>query len=80
MSKLMVEIKDQDILEVFKLEEKSLEDKFFHGVLRGKGTILIVYEKNSGNSCSGFLEKTIFNLSDLTEKQILFLQGKGYKF
>jgi LysM repeat protein len=74
----MVEIKDEDILEVHKLEDKSSGDKTFHGVLRQGEKIMVVYERNSGDSYSGFQEKFHFDLSKLTERQIQFLQGKGY--
>lgn len=76
----MVEIKDQDILEAFKLEEKSPGDKVLHGVLRHSGTIAVVYERNSGEPYSGFLEKSTFDPFNLTEKQIHFLKNKGYEF
>ncbi len=74
----MIEIKDRDIIEAFKIEEKNPENKFFHGVLRKKEGIEVVYERISGETCSGFLEKSMFTLSDLSEKQIQFLKGKGY--
>ena len=75
----MAEIKDQDILEVFKLGEKNPGDRVFHGVLRQQGRIEVVYERNSGEPYSGFQEKSIFDLSKLSEKQIQFLKGKGYE-
>jgi hypothetical protein len=75
----MVEIKDKDILEAFKLGEKIPGDKVFHGILRKKGRIEVVYERNSGEPYSGFLEKSMFNLTDLSERQIQFLKEKGYE-
>jgi hypothetical protein len=75
----MVEIKDQDILEVFKLGEKNSGDKVFHGVLRQYGRIEVIYERNSGEPYSGFQERSLFDLSKLSEKQIQFLKEKGYE-
>jgi hypothetical protein len=75
----MVEIKDKDILEVHKLEDKSSGDKTFHGVLRQGEKIMVVYERNSGDPYSGFQEKSDFDISKLTEKQLNFLRDKGYE-
>jgi hypothetical protein len=75
----MVEIKDKDILEVYKLEDKNYKDKAFHGVLRQGGKIMVVYERNSGDPYSGFQEKSDFNISKLTEKQLNFLRDRGYE-
>ena len=44
----MVEIKDKDILEVFKLGEKNPKDIVFHGVQRQSGKTVVIYERNSG--------------------------------
>lgn len=75
----MVEIKDQDILAVFKLGEKNPGDKVLHGVMRQEGKITIVYERNEGEAYTGFLEKSVFDLSKLSETQINFLRKKGYE-
>jgi len=76
----MMDIKDEDILEVFKLEDKNSSDKVFHGVLRQGGKIVVVYERNSGGYYSGFQEKSVFDPSKLSEVQIKFLKGRGYNF
>ena len=78
-SKLMVEIKDRDILEVFKLGEKNHKNLVFHGVLRQSGKVTVVYERNSGEPYSGFQERSDFKISDLSEKQLQFLKDKGYE-
>ena len=75
----MVEIKDKDILEAFKLGEKNPKDIVFHGVLRQAGKVIVFYERNSGEPYSGFQEKANFDLAKLSEKQIQFLKGKGYE-
>jgi hypothetical protein len=75
----MVEIKDQDILEAFKLEDKNSGEKVLHGILRYAGKILVVFERNSGEPYTGFLEKSIFDPNSLNEKQIQFLKNKGYE-
>jgi hypothetical protein len=75
----MREIKDKDILEVFKLGEKNPGDKVFHGVLRQEGKIMIVYERNGGEPYSGFQEKFIFDITKLSEKQLQYLRDKGYE-
>jgi len=74
-----VEIKDQDILEVFKLGEKIPGEKVFHGVQRKGGRVLVVFERNSGEPYTGFLENSPFDLRNLTLKQIDFLKSKGYE-
>ena len=76
----MVEIKDQDILEVFKLGEKNPGDKVLHGVIRHEGKIMVVYERNEGEAYTGFLEKSLFDPSRLSEVQLGFLKTKGYEF
>ena len=48
----MKEIKDQDILEAFKLGDKDPEDKIFHGVERKDGMITVVFEKKSDQGYS----------------------------
>jgi hypothetical protein len=75
----MVEIKDKDILEAFKIGENPSDDKVIHGVVRDSKGTLIVYERNKGEAYSGFLEKSRFDLSTLNEMQIDFLKGKGYE-
>lgn len=75
----MVEIKDKDILDVFKLEEKNPKDVVFHGVLRQSGKTLIVYERNSGEQYSGFQERSPFDLTKLSDNQLQFLKDKGYE-
>ena len=75
----MVEIKDQDILEAFKLGDKNSGEKVLHGILRYAGKTLVVFERNSGEPYTGFLEKSIFDLSSLNEKQVQFLKSKGYE-
>jgi hypothetical protein len=75
----MVEIKDQDILEAFKLGDKNSGEKVLHGILRYAGKILVVFERNSGEPYTGFLEKSIFDPNSLNEKQIQFLKNKGYE-
>ena len=74
----MVEIKDQDILEAFRLEEKNSDDKVLHGILKFEGKILVVFERNSGSPYTGFLEKSTFDLDNLSLNQIQFLKNKGY--
>lgn len=76
----MVEIKDQDILEAFKLGDRNSGEKVLHGILRYSGKILVVFERNSGEPYTGFLEKSIFDINSLNEKQIQFLKSKGYEF
>lgn len=75
----MVEIKDQDVLEAFKLGDRNSGEKVLHGVLRYPGKILVVFERNSGEPYSGFLEKSVFDLGSLSEKQAQFLRNKGYE-
>lgn len=75
----MVEIKDQDILEAFKLGDKNSGEKVLHGILRYAGKILVVFERNSGEPYTGFLEKSIFDPNSLNENQIQFLKNKGYE-
>lgn len=75
----MVEIKDKDILEVFKLGEKNPGDKVLHGITRSSEGITIVYERNEGEAYTGFLEKSTFDISKLNENQMEFLRKKGYE-
>lgn len=75
----MVEIKDKDILEVFKLGEKNPKDIVFHGVQRQFGKTVVIYERNSGEQYSGFQERSLFDLSKLSKNQIQFLKDKGYE-
>ena len=75
----MGEIKDQDILEAFKLGDKNSGEKVLHGVLRYEGKILVVFERNSGEPYTGFLEKSVFDPRTLNEKQFQFLRSKGYE-
>lgn len=74
-----MEIKDRDILEAFKIGENPSDDKVIHGVVRDSKGVVIVYERNKGEAYSGFLEKSRFDLSILSEIQIDFLRGKGYE-
>lgn len=75
----MGEIKDQDVLEAFKLGDKNPGEKVLHGVRRYEGKILVVFERNSGEPYTGFLEKSVFDLSSLNPKQFQFLRSKGYE-
>ena len=75
----MVEIKDQDILEAFKLGDRNSGEKVLHGILRYEGKILVVFERNSGEPYTGFLEKSVFDLRTLNENQFQFLRSKGYE-
>lgn len=75
----MVKIKDRDILDAFKIEEKNPNEKVFHGILRNEDQTFIVFERNSGDSYTGFLEKLKFDLSSLSSSQIEFLKSKGYE-
>ena len=74
----MVEIKDEDILAAFKLGEKDPEDKILHGVLRKKGGNFVIYERKTDPGYSGFLDKSLFDLSSLSPVQIEYLTKKGY--
>lgn len=74
----MAEIKDEDILEVFNLGEKNKEDKVLHGVIKKEGKIIVVYERNEFGIYTGFLERSILDLSKLNDNQIDFLRKKGY--
>ena len=74
----MVEIKDKDILDVFKIGEKNPKDIILHGVIRQQGKTVIVYERNGGEQYSGFQERLIFDPSKLSGKQVQFLREKGY--
>ena len=74
----MVEIKDEDILAVFKLGEKDPDDKILHGVLRKKNGNFVIYERKSDSGYSGFLGKSLFDLSSLSSTQIEYLVKKGY--
>ena len=75
----MVEIKDQDILEAFKLGDKNPGEKVLHGVLRYEGKILVAFERNSGEPYTGFLEKSVFDIKGLNKNQFEFLRRKGYE-
>jgi hypothetical protein len=74
----MKEIKDQDILEAFKLGDKDSDDKIFHGVMRQEGKIVVVFERKSDQGYSGFLSKTNFDLSNLNQSQLTYLKSRGY--
>lgn len=74
----MKEIKDQDILEAFKLGDKDSDDKILHGVARKDGRIMVVFERKSDQGYSGFLSKSNFDLSNLSQVQLTYLEGKGY--
>lgn len=74
----MVEIKDEDILHVFKLGEKTPKDLVLHGILRNKGITSVVFERNSGEPYTGFLERSIIDFSNLGDNQVQFLRDKGY--
>ena len=74
----MKEIKDQDILEAFKLGDKDSDDKILHGVTRKDGRIMVVFERKSDQGYSGFLSKSNFDLSNLSQVQLTYLEGKGY--
>jgi len=74
----MKEIKDQDILEAFKLGDKDPEDKIFHGVVRKDGRITVVFEKKSDQGYSGFTGKANFDFSSLNSDQRTYLESRGY--
>jgi hypothetical protein len=74
----MKEIKDQDILEAFKLGDKDPEDKIFHGVVRKDGRITVVFEKKSDQGYSGFPGKENFDFSSLNSDQRTYLESRGY--
>ena len=74
----MKEIKDQDILEAFKLGDKDSDDKILHGVMRKDGRIMVVFERKSDQGYSGFLSKSNFDLSNLSQVQRTYLENKGY--
>ena len=74
----MAEIKDEDILEAFKLGEKDPEDKILHGVLRKNNGNFVIYERKADPGYSGFLGKSLFDLSSLSPTQIEYLTKKGY--
>ena len=74
----MVEIKDEDILAAFKLGEKDPEDKILHGVLRKEDGNFVIYERKADPGYSGFLGKSLFDLSSLSPAQIEYLTKKGY--
>ncbi len=74
----MKEIKDQDILEAFKLGDKDSDDKILHGVMRKDGRVMVVFERKSDQGYSGFLSKSNFDLSNLSQVQLTYLEGKGY--
>jgi len=74
----MVEIKDKDILDVFKMGEKNPNNIVFHGVVRQSGKTVVVYERNLGEQYTGFPERSTFDLAKLSTHQIQFLKDKGY--
>jgi hypothetical protein len=74
----MKEIKDQDILEAFKLGDKDSDDKILHGVMRKDGRIMVVFERKSDQGYSGFLSKSNFDLSNLSQVQLTYLENRGY--
>ncbi len=74
----MKEIKDQDILEAFKLGDKDSDDKILHGVMRKDGRIMVVFERKSDQGYSGFLSKSNFDLSNLSQAQLTYLENRGY--
>ncbi len=73
----MSEIKDEDILAAFKLGEKDPYDKILHGVQKKKTGNFVIYEIKTDNE-SGFLGKSLFDLSSLNPTQIEYLTNKGY--
>jgi len=74
----MKEIKDQDILETFKLGDKDSDDKILHGVMRQEGKMVVVFERKSDQGYSGFLSKSNFDLSNLSPVQLSYLESRGY--
>jgi hypothetical protein len=74
----MEEIKDQDILEAFKLGDKDSDDKILHGVMRQEGKMVVVFERKSDQGYSGFLSKSNFDLSNLSQVQLSYLESRGY--
>jgi hypothetical protein len=74
----MEEIKDQDILEAFKLGDKDSDDKILHGVMRQEGKMVVVFERKSDQGYSGFLSKSNFDLSNLSQVQLNYLESRGY--
>ncbi len=74
----MKEIKDQDILEAFKLGDKDSDDKILHGVMRQEGKTVVVFERKSDQGYSGFLSKSNFDLSNLSQVQLNYLESRGY--
>jgi hypothetical protein len=74
----MKEIKDQDILEAFKLGDKDSDDKILHGVMRQEGKMVVVFERKSDQGYSGFLSKSNFDLSNLSQVQLNYLESRGY--
>jgi hypothetical protein len=75
----MVEIKDLDILEMFKLGDSNPSDKVFHGIQRRDNEIIVLFERETSGSYTGFLEKTKIDLNFLNQNQIEFLKCKGYE-
>jgi hypothetical protein len=74
----MKEIKDKDILEAFKLGDKDSDDKILHGVMRQDGKMVVVFERKSDHGYSGFLSKSNFDLSNLSQVQRTYLEERGY--
>jgi len=74
----MEEIKDKDILEAFKLGDKDSDDKILHGVMRKDGKVMVVFERKSDQGYSGFLSKSTFDFSNLSQTQIDYLERVGY--
>lgn len=75
----MVEIKDRDLLEVFKLGDSNPFDKVLHGIQRRGDEIMILFEREADGSYTGFLEKLKLDLNSLNQDQIQFLKSKGYE-
>lgn len=71
-------ITDKDIIEIFLMEEKQRGNKLVHGIQRRNGEVIVTFESLDLEGHIGFSEKFHLRIHSLSERQLGYLQGRGY--
>lgn len=71
-------ITDKDIIEIFLMEEKQRGNKLVHGIQRRNGEVIVTFESLDLEGHIGFSEKIHLRIHSLSERQLGYLQGRGY--